>query len=147
MAFKIVEIPAADERLSSAVFPLLQILRPQLTLAAFRNLLDEGTRQGLSVMTAWDLSQRCVGTSLYRILATSRGRVLFVDDLVTDPHIRSRGIGAALFAALEQRGRAARCERIELDSGVTNHAAHRFYYRHRMVAMALHFAKPLDGAE
>ncbi len=143
---KIVELAPGDERLPSAVYPLLQALRPQLTREAFGDLVIEGTQQGLMVLAAWDGPNRCVGTALYRVLATSRGRVLFVDDLVTDPDTRSRGIGNALFAALEQRGRAARCERIELDSGVTNQAAHRFYYRQRMGAIALHFAKALTEA-
>ncbi len=74
---------------------------------------------------------------------TSRGRVLFLDELVTDPKTRSRGVGAELTGEAEQRGRAAGCERIELDSGMTNQAAHRFYHRHRMGILALHFAKDL----
>lgn len=81
------------------------------------------------------------------MLATSRGRLLFVDDLVTAPAARSRGIGTVLFASLEQRGRAACCERIELDPGTTNEAAHRFYHRQGMTTIALHFAKPLREAE
>ncbi len=147
MALHILELSIGDERLSSAVYPLMHALRPQLTPDAFGELLAEGTRQGLTVLAAWDGSQRCAAAALYRVVATSRGRVLFVDDLVTDPHTRSRGIGTAVFAALEKRGRAARCDRIELDSGVTNHAAHRFYERQGMTAIAVHFARVLGGAE
>lgn len=144
MALQIIELPTGDERLRTAVYPLLQVLRPQLTREAFSELIRESTGQTLAVLTAWDGPDRCVGVALYRVLATSRGHLLFVDDLITAPDARSRGIGAALFAALEQRGRAARCERMELDSGMTNQAAHRFYYRQRMGAIALHFAKALE---
>lgn len=142
---QMVELPLGDERLSTAVFGLLQALRPRLTAEAFGELMREGAGQALKVLTAWDGPDRCVGAALYRVLATSRGRIIFVDDLVTAPGARSSGIGAALFAALEQRGRAARCERVELDSGLTNQAAHRFYYRQRMEASAMHFAKTLEA--
>lgn len=141
---QIIELPIGDDRVHTAVYGLLQALRTRLTPDAFREFMSEGAPQGLKVLTAWDAQDRCVGAALYRVLATSRGRVLFVDDLVAAAHTRSRGIGAALLAALEQRGRAARCERVELDSGLTNQAAHRFYYRQRMEASAMHFAKSLE---
>src|SRR5699024_5096092 len=125
------------------VFPLLRTLRPDLTRAAFDELLDAHAAPGLTVLAARNAADQCVGVALYRVLLTSRGRLLFVDDLVTSTAHRSSGVGAALFAELERRGCAAGCERIELDSGMSNHAAHRFYYRNRMGAIALHFAKEL----
>ncbi len=79
------------------------------------------------------------------MLATSRGRLLFVDDMVTDPDIRSRVTGAQMLADLERRGSQAGCVRIELDSGVTNQAAHRFYHSRRMAVTAFHFTGQLPG--
>lgn len=141
---QLLELPIDDERIPTAVYGLLHVLRPRLTPEAFGELLREGAPQGLKVLTAWDGPGRCVGAALYRVLATSRGQVLFVDDLVTAASVRSNGVGAALFAALEHRGRAAHCQRVELDSGLANQAAHRFYYRQRMEASAMHFAKSLE---
>lgn len=132
-----------DPRLTEQVYPLLRVLRPGLTRDAFDELVTEGGNQGLTPVAAWDDDGRCVGAAMYRVLVTSRGRLLFVDDLVTDPDARSSGVGATLLAELEQRGQAAGCDRVELDSGMSNQAAHRFYYRHRLGAIALHFAKPL----
>ncbi|NEE52563.1 GNAT family N-acetyltransferase, partial [Streptomyces sp. SID8455] len=68
-----------------------------------------------------------------------RGRVLFVDDLVTAPESRGRGVGAHLLAELERRALAAACARVELDSGTANVHAHRFYHARRMTIGALHF--------
>ena len=146
MALEIIQLRSDDQRLPIAVYPLLRVLRPGLTPNAFERLIAEGSQQGLTVLTAWIAPDRCVGAALYRVLATSRGRILFVDDLVTTMELRSTGVGAALFAALEHLGQAANCERIELDSGMSNHGAHRFYYRQRMGAVALHFAKALEAS-
>lgn len=139
-----VSIPEQDDpRLTEDVYPLLRVLRPGLTQQDFERLLEEGGKQGLTPVIATADDGQCVGAAMYRVMVTSRGKLLFIDDLVTDPESRSAGIGAALLAELEQRGREAGCDRIELDSGMSNQAAHRFYYRHRLGAIALHFAKPL----
>ncbi len=143
MSLRIAELPLDGARLGTDVYPLLRKLRPALTRGAFDELVTEGARQGLTVLAAWNEPGECVGAALYRVLVTSRGRVFFVDDLVTAPEARSSGVGAALFGELERRGRAAGCERVELDSGVGNQGAHRFYYGQRMGAIALHFAKEL----
>jgi GNAT superfamily N-acetyltransferase len=139
------EMPPGDARLGAEIYPLLQVLRPELSRAAFDELVTGGLRQGLTVLAALGEHGACVGVALYRVLVTTRARILFVDDLVTSPDARSRGVGASLFGELERRGRAAGCQRVELDSGMTNHGAHRFYYRHRMAAIALHFAKDLHA--
>lgn len=83
----------------------------------------------------------------WRLLATSRGRILYVDDLVTAAERRSQGVGRELLAWLEERGRLARCARLELDSGVQNAAGHRFYFRARMHITAFHFTKALTCSE
>lgn len=138
------ELSLDDQRIATEVYPLLRELRPNLTRAAFDELVTTGPRQGLTVLVAHDPGQRCLGAALYRVQPSSRGRILFVDDLVTTSQARSTGVGAALLAELEARGRAAGCDRVELDSGMSNQAAHRFYYGHRMGAIALHFAKELE---
>ncbi|MGC8519534.1 MAG: GNAT family N-acetyltransferase [Steroidobacteraceae bacterium] len=140
------EITANDPSLEADLYPLLAALRPGLSVDTFDTLLSEGREQGLRVLIADQGADRCIGAALYRIVATSRGRVTFLDDLVTNPARRSKGVGAALFAEVERRGRAAGCERLELDSGVNNQSSHRFYHRHGLRILALHFAKELESA-
>jgi GNAT superfamily N-acetyltransferase len=67
------------------------------------------------------------------------GRVLYVDDLVTDAAVRSRGYGKALLEWLVEQARAADCRSLELDSGVQRFDAHRFYLTNRMVISSHHF--------
>ncbi|MDI9883340.1 GNAT family N-acetyltransferase [Streptomyces sp. HNM0645] len=134
------DVAPEDPRFSSDVRPLLRVLRPALTDAAADAFAHEAHRQGLVFTAAYEASGRCLGVGSHRVLATSRGRVLFIDDLVTDPFQRGAGTGAFLVGELTSRAVRAGCVRIELDSGVANHDAHRFYHAHRMRIAALHFA-------
>lgn len=70
------------------------------------------------------------GVAVFRMHEnTSQGRKLYVDDLVVDADCRSRGIGSALLAQLDQKARGAGCAVVELDSGTERERAHRFYFR------------------
>ncbi|WP_285736741.1 GNAT family N-acetyltransferase [Kitasatospora phosalacinea] len=139
---KDVDVPSPV--LARDVEPLIRSLRPALTGPGFTAFATEAAGQGLVFTAAYDNSAagkgRCVGVATHRTLATSRGRVLFVDDLVTDPALRSHGVGAWLMAELEQRAARSGCARVELDSGVVNQGAHRFYHARRMSVVAFHFA-------
>jgi GNAT superfamily N-acetyltransferase len=68
-----------------------------------------------------------------------RGRILYVDDLVTDAAVRSKGYGRQLLEWLVDRAKHERCAALELDSGVQRHDAHRFYLSNRMIIASHHF--------
>lgn len=137
------DVDLGEKTLHGRLFELLGTLRPSLTRPESDRFLAEGHGQGLGGVVALDAEGELVAVALYRILSTSRGRIVFLDDLVTRPDVRSHGVGAALLEEVEARGRQTGCERIELDSGTVNEDAHRFYERHGMSAMALHFGKNL----
>jgi len=67
------------------------------------------------------------------------GRILYVDDLVTDSTVRSKGHGKTLLDWLTARARTERCRFLELDSGVQRFDAHRFYLVNRMEISSHHF--------
>ncbi|GAA1248801.1 GNAT family N-acetyltransferase [Kitasatospora nipponensis] len=146
MELIISDVTPDDPELERDVAPLIRLLRPGLTRADFTAFAFEAHRQGLVFTAAYEPHGRCVAVAAHRVLATSRGRLLFVDDLVTDPEARSGGVGRRLLVELEERARQAGCIRIELDSGVSNHGAHRFYHGHRMSIVAFHFAHELPHA-
>ncbi|MEW1577877.1 GNAT family N-acetyltransferase [Streptomyces microflavus] len=139
MNLTLTDLAPDDPRMSADIAPLIRTLRPQLTAPAFAAFAEEAYGQGLRFTVAYDATGRGLGVATHRLLATSRGRVLFVDDLVTAPESRGRGVGAHLLAELERRARAAGCARVELDSGTANVHAHRFYHGRRMTIGALHF--------
>lgn len=72
-------------------------------------------------------------------------RFLYVDDLVTDAHLRSRGHGRALFHELVEYARVHRCDELHLDSGVQRHEAHRFYFGRGLRIASHHFSMALGG--
>ncbi|MGW3440993.1 GNAT family N-acetyltransferase [Streptomyces bacillaris] len=141
----LVDLGPGDPRMAADVAPLIRALRPRLSADAFTAFAEEGHAQGLRFTVAYDAATgRALGAATHRVLATSRGRLLFVDDLVTAAESRGRGVGARLMAELERRGRAEGCARLELDSGTTNVDAHRFYHARRLTVAAFHFGRELE---
>ena len=67
------------------------------------------------------------------------GRILYVDDLITDAHTRSRGHGKRLLGWLKEEARAWECAELHLDSGVHREHAHRFYFREGLTVTSFHF--------
>ncbi|MFC8718718.1 GNAT family N-acetyltransferase [Kitasatospora sp. NPDC057198] len=143
------DVDVPSQALFRDVEPLLRALRPALSGPGFAAFASEAAGQGLVFTAAYDNAPsgkgRCVAVATHRTLATSRGRILFVDDLVTDPALRSGGVGAWLMGELEQRAARSGCVRVELDSGVVNQGAHRFYHARRMSVVAFHFSLDLPG--
>jgi GNAT superfamily N-acetyltransferase len=72
------------------------------------------------------------------------GRILYVDDLVTDAAVRSQGYGRALLDWLVEQARSMGCSRLELDSGVQRFDAHRFYLTNRMEIDSHHFTLKIE---
>ena len=85
-----------------------------------------------------------VGLAVWRVLEnTMFGRFLYVDDLVTDSTLRSRGVGKALLSRCEGVAVELGCREFVLDSGVQRAAAHRFYFREGLAVRAFNFGKSL----
>lgn len=74
------------------------------------------------------------------------GRLLYVDDLVTDEAARSHGYGRKLLARLKEEARALRCTQIQLISHVKRENAHRFYFREGLGIECFHFRADLTEA-
>lgn len=122
-----------------ACFNVMTQLRPHLAAGDFvptvRGQMADGYRLAF---LAIDGQPRAV--TGYRFIDNLfSGRVLYVDDLVTDAGERSAGHGEKLFAWLVERAKEERCDTLELDSGVQRHGAHRFYLARRMDIVGYHF--------
>ncbi|KOG28540.1 GNAT family N-acetyltransferase [Streptomyces resistomycificus] len=142
---KIIDLEPGDPRLADEILPVLRELRPHLTAELFAQVYAEGHAQGLRFTAAYGEDGSCVGVAGWRVVVnTSALRKLYVDDLVTAEAARSGGVGHALLAYLEERGRVLGCRKINLDSGTQRTDAHRFYLRERMDISGFHFVKPLD---
>jgi len=123
-------------------FPVMHQLRTHLDEARYfelaRAMVDSGEFHVAFVEDGGAVTA-VAGFRLMDMLF-SNGKVLYVDDLVTDAAVRSRGHGKALFDWLLQHARDNGCVALTLDSGVQRHDAHRFYFRERMQISAHHFS-------
>jgi ribosomal protein S18 acetylase RimI-like enzyme len=141
---RFVDLEPGDARLTNDVLPVLKELRPHLTPNHLADVYAEGHPQGLRFTAVYDDEARCVAVAGWRLVATTVAlRKLYVDDLVTAPDCRRRGIGAALLGELASRGRNAGCRVVDLDSGADREDAHRFYFREQMVIRGFHFIRRL----
>ncbi|MDQ0925657.1 GNAT superfamily N-acetyltransferase [Pseudarthrobacter sp. W1I19] len=58
--------------------------------------------------------------------------------------MREAGIGGKIMHYLERRAELAGCDRLELDTGIGNHVAQRFYRKNQLEWAALHFSKNIE---
>ena len=131
----------------AACFRVMAQLRPHLEdetfVARVRRMAEGGYR--LSFVEQDGAVRAVAGYRFLEMLAT--GRILYVDDLVTDAAARSRGHGERLLVWLREEAERYGCRYVELDSGNTRLDAHRFYERCGMEKVAFHFSLPCSGVE
>ncbi len=142
---KTIEItPARTDADIAAGFPVIQELRTHLTDAtAFRDQVRRQMDDGynLAVLRVDGEVAGCGGFRVHETL--SRGRYMYVEDLVTSAKHRSLGLGDKLFDWLANEARERGCAQMEIISGVQRGEAHRFYHRKRMTIKAYQLVLPL----
>lgn len=69
------------------------------------------------------------------------GHYCYVEDVIALPEARKDGHAQALMEWVVNDARDAGCGRVELNSGVARHAAHRFYPNARFSIAAFHFTR------
>jgi GNAT superfamily N-acetyltransferase len=129
----------------AATFEVMQQLRPQLEKTRYvpmiRSLMAS---DGLKLLV---LSEENVvrAVASYRVMNMLYcGSLIYIDDLVADERVRSRGHGAKLIARLKEIGRSLGCSEIQLISRVTREQAHRFYFREGFGIECFHFRTRLS---
>jgi GNAT superfamily N-acetyltransferase len=82
----------------------------------------------------------------YRVMHTLRtGRMIYIDDLYTDPAYRGRGYAGALLGYVDEQAKAETIPSIHLDSGYMLHDAHRLYLNKKYFLACNHFAKMIPS--
>lgn len=119
----------SDDQIA-ATFDVMHQLRPHLTredyVAQVRAMMaSDGYR--LAALTDAGTVRAVAGYRYMHMLHC--GRLLYVDDLVADERLRSRGHGRALLDWLKAEARRNDCAELQLISRVTREQAHRFYFR------------------
>jgi GNAT superfamily N-acetyltransferase len=132
--------PETDEQIL-ATHAVMSQLRPHLSADDYLQRVRRMMRtDGYRLAAAADDDGVARGVAGYRFIEMLYcGKILVVDDLVTDEDTRSRGFGKQLLDWLVELARERGCEQLHLDSGVQRHRAHRFYFREGLVVNAFHF--------
>lgn len=129
---------------TEACFPILQELRPEVDRKQFNRRVSRQREDGYRLLYVENDGQP-IAVAGFRISEMlSRGRFLYVDDLVTLKGERRRGYGTRLLEEMTALAREEGCSSIDLDSGFDRKQAHRFYLSGEMEITALHFRKRLD---
>ena len=127
----------------AAAAPVMLELRVHLSEAEFVARVEGQYTQGYRLLAA-ERAGRCVGLAGFRLGDNlAWGHFLYVDDLVTLPSERSRGVGRALLEWLAGYARREGCSQLHLDSGTQRLDAHRFYEREHMRVSSYHFQRRL----
>lgn len=126
-------------------FPVMKVLRPHLVKATFVATVRRQVAQGYQLVFIRH-EGAVVAVVGYRVLEfLAWGKVLYVDDLVTDPAQRGQGFAGALMDWLIAQAQAGQCAELHLDSGYLRHAAHQLYLNKGLELACHHFALKLGA--
>ena len=131
--------PLTESAAISAAWPLIAQLRPHLDADALVAQLQRQFNEGFHAAVLYDQGtpRAYAGWRVHENLVY--GRHMYVDDLVTDETVRSRGYGKAMLDWLKAEAKALGCARLQLDSGTFRKDAHAFYLREGLRIEAFHF--------
>ena len=134
---------AESRELIAGCFPVMYQLRPMLTADGFVERIELQQREGyrLVFLEHEGTAAAVAGFRVMNVLWS--GRTFYVDDLVTDEAMRSRGFGEQMISWLIALAREEGCETFSLDSGTHRQAAHAFYFRQGLRISDFHFQMQL----
>ncbi len=137
-----IRIAASAEEIDRC-YPVMRQLRPKLSAGDFveRVRVQQGEGYRLACLEHDGAVVAVAGFRIMHVLWS--GKTLYVDDLVTDEAMRSRGFGEAMVAWLIEHARQQGCATFSLDSGTHRHQAHAFYFRQGLRITDFHFQLPL----
>jgi GNAT superfamily N-acetyltransferase len=138
-----IQLAETDEQIA-ATFDVMHQLRPHLVCEQYVPLV-RGLMASDGFRLAAVLDEGAVrAVAGYRIMSMLYcGRLLYLDDLVSDERVRSRGYGKRLLDWLKDEGRREGCSELQLISRTVREQAHRFYFREGFGIECFHFRAKL----
>lgn len=123
--YTIKEAKIAEEILPC--FSLLILLRPHLQESDFLKQIERQMAQGYHLIYIDD-NEGIKSVAGYRFAEfLAWGKVLYVDDLITQPEARGIGFGTHLIKWLMREAKNKNCDGIHLDTRIDRVDAHRLY--------------------
>ena len=123
-----ISVVSSDEELR-ATWDVMRQLRPHLSREEYVSMAGSMAAEGYRVAAGW-VDERVVVVAGFRFMTMLYvGKLLYLDDLVTDDAGRSHGYGKAMLDWLKQQARENGCAELQLISHTKREGAHRFYFR------------------
>ena len=138
-----IRILISDDELSQS-FQIMRALRPHLEEQHFLENIKRQQKQGYQLAAVFDENNEVSALAGYRFAEfLAWGKVLYLDDLITDPSKLRKGYASALLDWLEEEGKRHGCVQLHLDSGYTRNDAHRLYLNKGWEITSHHISKVL----
>ena len=119
-------------------------LRPQLDETEFVRRVQVQAAEGYTIAYI-ESGEEVVAAAGYRVLHfLAWGKILYLDDLITNPDKKKTGYGSALLEWVSQKGKELGCDELHLDTGYQRHDAHRLYLKSGLDLSCHHLSKKLN---
>ena len=130
---------STDEQIRSC-YRVMRQLRPHLTEEqAFVEQVRRQLVEGYHLVYFQDKGEVKALAGFRFLEFFAWGKVLYIDDLITDSETRRSGHGGKLLKWVIEREKA-KCDQVHLDSGPQRYDAHRLYLNHGFKIIGYHFA-------
>jgi GNAT superfamily N-acetyltransferase len=126
-------------------YKIMHQLRPHITTEqSFVEQVQRQIKSGyhLAYIQEDGLVKAVTGFRFLEFLAW--GKVIYIDDLVSDITSRRNGYGAKILKWIINQAKEAECDQVHLDSGPQRHDAHRLYLNHGFKIIGHHFSLNLN---
>lgn len=125
-------------------FPIMQELRPHLTLESFFTIYDQAHSSDGYEIVGVEVDGKILAVMGYRFLTDYvRGKHVYIDDLVSTETARSQGLGAELLKFAEGIAQHNSCKALRLCTGIENERGVKFYDRNGWTKRAYAYTKKI----
>lgn len=125
-------------------FPVMKLLRPHLVESDFLEKVRRQMSEGYRIIYIETDGALCSLGGFRVGEFMDWGKVLYLDDLITDPSKKRNGYAGRIFDWLEEEASRLECDEIHLDTGHQRHDAHRLYLNKGFLFSSHHVSKVLS---
>jgi GNAT superfamily N-acetyltransferase len=137
------EFTTSAEMLSE--FKMIQFLYPKMEIETYENYLNDMLSHNYKQLAVFE-NDTCVGiTGFWFGTKLWTGKYLEIDNFVTHPSHRRKGIAKLMTDYVSAKAHELKCTCIVLDAFTGNFEAHRFYYNQGYAPRGFHFIKTIDA--
>ena len=125
-------------------FEMMQFLYPKMKIETYETYLKDMLPHNYKQLAVFD-GEICVGiTGFWSATKLWTGKYIEIDNFVTHPAHRKKGIAKLMTDYLAKKAEDSGCTCIVLDAFTGNFEAHRFYHNQGYEPRGFHFIKTIN---